>query len=504
MLWNDGYALLTSAAGWAGFCNFAQLKSTILRMRRTKIVATLGPASMGESVLRELMLAGVNVFRLNFSHGSHDDHGKTAALINKLNSELGLDVAILADLSGPKIRTGLVENDRMELKPGDEVTITTRNEVCRGSLISLNYIHFARDVKQGEDVLIDDGKMLLKVTSGNQEDEVKAKVIQGGILHSHKGVNLPHSRLRLPSLSEKDLSDLDFIAALGVHWVALSFVRTATDIAELRKRLELLCAVNPPRIVAKIEKPEAVENIVSIIEATDAVMVARGDLGVEIPLEQVPIVQKKIAGLCIAESKPVIIATQMMEGMINNLRPTRAEVSDVANSVLDGADAVMLSGETSVGSYPVQTVETMSRIITDVEAYGGYHPDIETTVSGLDRKISDHVIMAACDLAQKVNASALIAMTHTGYSAFKLASHRTGAGIYIFSNNRHLLRTLSLVWGVQGIFFEKFSSTDSAMIEMRKTLIARGLIVSGNYIIYVSSIPIGKAGKTNMLKLSMV
>ncbi|NTW23259.1 MAG: pyruvate kinase [Lentimicrobium sp.] len=473
-------------------------------MRRTKIIATLGPASSSEVVLRNLMLAGVNVFRLNFSHGSHEVHASSIAIIERLNNELGLHVAILADLSGPKIRTGMVEGDNLLLIPGDELIITTNNETCRQGIISVNYINFAEDVKAGEDVLLDDGKLLLKVISSDGSTEVRAKVLQGGVLHSRKGVNLPKTKLRLPSLSEKDLKDIDFIVTQNIQWVALSFVRTANDILDLRTKLSELCIGKPPRIVAKIEKPEAVENAEEIIEVADAVMVARGDLGVEIPQERVPVVQKKLASMCIAASKPVIIATQMMEGMISNMRPTRAEVSDVANSVLDGADALMLSGETSVGNFPVETVETMNRIISDVESYGVYQPDVEAPVSAHERKISDSVIMAACDLAGKVNASALIAMTHTGYSAFKLASHRTGSGIYIFSNNRQLLCALNLVWGVHGIYFEMFSSTDNAMLEMQKVLLARGYIVPGNYIIYVSSIPIGKAGKTNMLKLSLV
>lgn len=473
-------------------------------MRKTKIIATLGPVSSSEEMLRRLMLAGVNVFRLNFSHGSHEIHAVSVALIDKLNAELGLHVATLADLSGPKIRTGLVEGNALQLNPGEEYTITTRNEICRPGLISMNYADFAADVKPGEDILLDDGKMLLKALATNGVDEVTAKVIQGGILSSRKGVNLPKTILSLPSLSEKDLDDLRFILTLNIQWIALSFVRTASDIEKLRKLITDGCSGKPPRIVAKIEKPEAVENAAAIISVSDAVMIARGDLGVETPQEQVPVVQKRLARMCIAASKPIIVATQMMEGMISSMRPTRAEVSDVANSVLDGADALMLSGETSVGNYPVQTVETMSRIITDVETYGVFHPDTIYEESIQERRISDSIIMAACDLAKKVNVRALIAMTHTGYSAFKLASHRTNAGIYIFSNSHQLLCSLSLVWGVEGIYFEKFRNTDTAMLEMKKVLVARGHIATGNYIIYVSSIPIGKPGKTNMLKMSVV
>jgi len=473
-------------------------------MRKTKIIATIRPASSSEELLRSLMLAGVNVFRLNFSHGTHEIHAETIVLIDKLNAELGFHVATLADLSGPKIRTGMVEGNSLLLSPGDVYTITSRDVVCNKGMISVNYNNFAADVKPGEKILLDDGKLLLKAVSSNGNDEVIAQVIQGGILSSRKGVNLPKTLLTLPSLSEKDLDDLKFILTLNVQWIALSFVRSAADIEHLRQLIIEGCIGTPPRIVAKIEKPEAVENAAAIIRASDALMIARGDLGVETPQEQVPVVQKRLIRMCIAASKPIIVATQMMEGMINSLRPTRAEVSDVANSVLDGADALMLSGETSVGYYPVQTVETMNRIITDVETYGVFHPDIELEEARQERQISDSVIMAACDLAKRVKAQALIAMTHTGYSAFKLASHRTGGGICIFSNNRQLLCSLSLVWGVRGVYFEKFKNTDTAMAEMKKVLIARGYITTGNYIIYVSSIPIGKPGKTNMLKLSVV
>lgn len=473
-------------------------------MRKTKIVATLGPASNAEPVLRSLMLAGVNVFRLNFSHGSHEIHAASVETIERLNSELGMNVAVLADLSGPKIRTGEVENNAMELKVGEEVAITCKGELCRNGVISVNYAGFARDVRAGEDILLDDGKLLLRAVESDGECLVRAKVIQGGILSSRKGVNLPRTNLSLPSLSEKDLADLDFIVRHNIHWVALSFVRTAADIEELRRRIALYPDSGSLKIVAKIEKPEAVEHAGAIIRASDAIMIARGDLGVEIPQEQVPIVQKKFARMCIAASRPIIVATQMMEGMISSMRPTRAEVSDVANSVLDGADALMLSGETSVGKYPVQTVETMNRIISDVESSGIYYPEIPYEEAPPERRISDAVIMAAADLAGKVNARALIAMTHTGYSAFRLASHRKSAGIYIFTNNRRLLCALSLVWGIEGFYIEKFTNTDAAMLDMRKALIARGCITKGNYIIYVSSIPIGTPGKTNMLKLSIV
>lgn len=450
------------------------------------------------------MVAGVNIFRLNFSHGDHQVHGQSVEYIHKLNRELGLNTGILADLSGPKIRTGIVETGSLLLSEGETWTFSSKDAACRPGHITLNYPWFAADVQPDELILLDDGKIMLKVTASDGIETVKAKVIQGGLLSSRKGVNLPDTILRLPSLSEKDLDDLDFIMSLEIHWVALSFVRKAADIEELRARISAYNKTNPPRIVAKIEKPEAVKNAAEIIHATDAIMVARGDLGVELPLERLPVIQKQLVRQAAAASKPVIVATQMMEGMIENLRPTRAEVSDVANSVLDGADAVMLSGETSIGKYPVETVETMNRIILDVESLddlyykGGHNPSPE------ERTISDSIIMAATSLAQRIEAKAILAMTNTGYSAFKLSSYRPKAVVYIFTANDHLLNTLSLVWGVRAIKFEDFSSTDLVMATMREQLRDMKLLSPGDYVINISSIPIGQPGKTNMLKLSMV
>lgn len=450
------------------------------------------------------MLAGVNIFRLNFSHGDHEMHGRSVAYIHKLNTELDLNVGILADLSGPKIRTGEVEGGSMTLVTGEIFTVSSAESKCKTGQICLNYPHFAADVKPGELILLDDGKMLLKVISTDGNEKVEAQVLQGGVLSSRKGVNLPDTRLRLPSLSTKDLSDLQFIMSLNIHWVALSFVRRASDIIELREKINAYNEINPPRIVAKIEKPEAVTNAEEIIQIADAIMVARGDLGVELPLERLPVIQKQLVRLAAADSKPVIVATQMMEGMIENMRPTRAEVSDVANSVFDGADAVMLSGETSVGKYPVETVETMNRIILDVESLDDLYYKTGHNPAPDERTISDSIIMAAVDLAHGIDAKAILAMTNTGYSGFKLSSHRPKAGIFIFSDNPHLLKTLNLAWGVRAIPFGEFSNTDVAMSKMKSTLCSMGLLNKGDYVINISSIPIGQPGKTNMLKLSQV
>lgn len=473
-------------------------------MRRTKIVATLGPASASEDGIRKLMMAGVNIFRLNFSHGNHETHAQSCYWIRNLNEELGLNAGILADLSGPKIRTGEIEDGSMLLLKGDTVKVTSKEIVCRKGEICINYPHFAEDVKPGELILLDDGKLILEAKVTDNNDKVEAIVVQGGVLTSRKGVNLPDTLLRLPSLSEKDLKDLDFIMGLDVHWIALSFIRTASDIEELRARIRQYKKKDYPRIVAKMEKPEAIKNAEEIILASDAIMVARGDLGVELPPEKLPIIQKQLIRLASAASRPVIVATQMMEGMIESMRPTRAEVSDVANSVLDGADAVMLSGETSVGKYPVETVETMNRIVIDAETLddiyyqSGHNPPLK------ERTISDSIIIAANDLAKKVDARAIVAVTHTGYSAFKISSHRPEAGIFIFSNNKHLMNTLSLVWGVRAIYYDDFSNTDLVMSKMREILINNNLVNQGDFIINISSIPIGQSGKTNMLKLSQV
>lgn len=473
-------------------------------MRKTKIVATLGPASNSRELIKSLMIAGVNVFRLNFSHGSHNDHENSCNLIKELNKELQMKVGILADLSGPKIRTGEVEGGNMPLVTGEKVLMTSRPEKCHSGLISINYEYFAADVNPGESILLDDGKLLLKALETNSVDEVVAEVVQGGILNSRKGVNLPNTKLRLPSLSEKDINDLDFALNQNIQWVALSFVRNAQDIEQLRNIILAKGLKDNPGIIAKMEKPEAILNAEEIIKVSDAIMVARGDLGVELPLESVPMIQKQLVRLAIAASKPVIVATQMMEGMIENMRPTRAEASDVANSVLDGADALMLSGETSVGKYPVETIQTMNRIIVDAEALDDLYYKIGHNPTPKERTISDSIIMAACDLAQTVDAKAILAMTHTGYSAYKLSSHRPKAGVYIFSNNQYLISVLSLVWGVQTVYFEDFSNTDDAMARMRDYLQAKNIVQNGEYVINITSIPMGQPGKTNTLKLSMI
>lgn len=471
---------------------------------KTKVVATVGPACSSREMLCKLIKAGVNVFRLNFSHGAYADHLSVIEHVRSLNSELGTHIALLGDLQGPKIRIGAFADSMVMMTDGHELVFTTKECVCTIDRLYITYPEFARDVKPGEDLLLDDGKLLFRVIETNGVDEVKARVIHGGVLSSKKGVNLPNTVVSLPSLTEKDKRDLAFILEHKFNWVALSFVRKADDIRHLKLAIKELGIVEDvPGIIAKIEKPDAVKNMDEIIAETDGIMVARGDLGVELPLEQVPLVQKKLIRKCNIAAKPIIVATQMMEGMISNIRPTRAEVNDVANSVLDGADAVMLSGETSVGQFPVEVVETMQKIIHEVEQTEEiYNKPHIANCSDKERVISDSILSAACNLAVESNANAIIAMTITGYSAQRISSQRPKQDIYIFTGNRFLLCKLNLVWGIKGFHFDKIvSSTTKTFRAITDQLISEKRIKKGDLLIKVASTPIYVAGQTNTVKL---
>ena len=471
---------------------------------KTKIVATVGPACSSREMLGKLIKAGVDVFRLNFSHGAYSEHLAVIENVRSLNAEFGTHIALLGDLQGPKIRIGAFANKDALMHDGHELIFTTVECDCTADRLYITYPEFARDVKPGEDLLLDDGKLLFRVIETNGVDEVRAKVIHGGILSGKKGVNLPNTVVSLPSLTEKDKRDLAFILEHELNWIALSFVRKADDIRHLKATInELGIPVNMPGIIAKIEKPDAVKNMDEIIGEADGIMVARGDLGVELPLEQVPLVQKKLIRKCNQHSKPIIVATQMMEGMISNIRPTRAEVNDVANSVLDGADAVMLSGETSVGLYPEEVVETMQKIIWEVEQTDDiYNKPHHSNQLDKKRHISDSVLSAACNLAIESNANAIIAMTITGYSAQRISSQRPKQDIFIFTGNRFLLCRLNLVWGIKGFYFDKIvTSTTKTFKALTDQLIAEGRIKKGDLLIKVASTPIYVAGQTNTVKL---
>jgi len=469
---------------------------------RTKIVATLGPASSKKEVLLAMIKAGVDVCRLNFSHGSQADHQKVIDVIREINKQYKTNVGILADLQGPKIRIGMVKDGGINLISGNKIEITTNELVGDDKQIYITYQSFPKDVRAGEVILLDDGKIQMRVLETNNNDTVLCEVIYGGILTSRKGVNLPNTKVSIPSLTEEDLDNLEFALQNDVEWIGLSFVRSADDIIELKRIIGR--SERAARVIAKIEKPEAIDNIDAIINVSDAVMVARGDLGVEMPMEQVPMLQKMIIKKCCAASKPVIVATQMLESMITAARPTRAEVNDVANSVLDGADAVMLSGETSVGEYPIIVIETMQKIVRNVEEVD--YPF--NTPKQLNPKsptyMGDAVCGSAVYLAEKTNAVGIISMTSSGYTAFEISSHRPKASTFIFTSNRKLLNTLSLIWGVRGFFYDKFESTDKTISEVNKILKAERLIEPGNVVINTAAIPIEKKGKTNMIKVTLV
>lgn len=472
-------------------------------MKRTKIVATLGPASSSKEVLKKMMEAGTNVFRLNFSHGAYEDHAKVVVSIRELISETGIHVAILADLQGPKLRVGEMENNGVLLENGKEFIFTSEKIIGNSERAFMTYKSFAADVKPGENVLLDDGKLVLQVTATNGKDEVKTKVIQGGILSSKKGVNLPNTKVSLPSLTEKDLKDLDFALECDVDWIGLSFVRSARDIIELKHIIK--SKGKRARVIAKIEKPEAISDIDDIVQESDGLMVARGDLGVEVPLQNVPLIQKMLIQKCLQYAKPVIVATQMMESMINNLTPSRAEVNDVANAVFDGTDAVMLSGETSVGKYPVEVIQTISKIVIEAETFEGiYHKESIPLNKNDERFITDSICFNATRLAQRVGANAIITMTHSGYTAFKISSQRPRSNIFIFTSNKNLLDTLSLVWGVEGVYYDKMVSTDHTIADAKYLLKKSGLVKEKDLIINIASMPIEDKGKSNMLKLSYV
>ena len=471
-------------------------------MKKTKIVATLGPASSDKAVLREMFLAGLNVCRLNFSHGSYEDHSGVIKTIRELNEETGLNVAILADLQGPKIRTNEMENNGVELVNGSEVLIVTEKVLGTATKFSINYSLLPEDVQPGERILLDDGKLALEVLKTDGKKEITARVIHGGILSSKKGVNFPNTKISMPSLTEKDLEDLQFALDQNVDWIGLSFVRSARDIIELKHIISnRKCKA---KVIAKIEKPEAIEDIDAIILESDGLMVARGDLGVEIPYQNVPIIQKMLIKKCIVHAKPIIVATQMMESMINSISPTRAEVNDVANAVLDGADAVMLSGETSVGKFPVEVIRTMSNIVLEMEKFEGIYNKEELPDKNRERFISDSICFNACRLSQRVEADAIITMSFSGYTAYKIASQRPKAPIYVFTSNKQILTQLNLIWGVKAFYYDKQISTDHTIADIKFLLKTMGLLVIGDLVINIASIPLEELGSSNMLKLSYV
>ena len=468
----------------------------------TKIVATVGPASSSYDMLRDMAAAGVDVFRLNFSHGSHEEHKEVIERILKINAEYGWHIGILCDLQGPKIRIGKIGGRSVDLIDGSDIRFTTQEVLGDHKCVFINYPKFVDDVDVGDRVLLDDGQLILEVKEIVDRHNVILKVIHGGPLSSNKGVNLPDSHISLPCLTTKDLNDLEFILTQPVNWIALSFVRSGSDIDELRDYIDK--AEHPAKIIAKIEKPEALNEINKIIKKSNAIMIARGDLGVEVPMERLPGIQKRIINKCIQRARPVIVATQMMNSMIESPTPTRAEVTDVANSVLDGTDAVMLSGETSVGKYPVGVVMAMNRIIEEAEknySMVGRRPK-PSHKSGTF--LSDVVCFNAAKTAEEIGAVAIIGMTISGYTAFKLSSTRPKPKIYIFSERHYMLSTLSLMWGVHGFYYDKFTSTDETVKDVVKILLKEGKVKKGDVLVNTGTMPLHHRGRTNMMKVTTV
>lgn len=472
--------------------------------KRTKIVATVGPACDTYDKLLELVKAGVNVFRLNFSHGTHEDKKNVIDNIWKIIKSEPYNISILADLQGPKLRVGEIENGSIEFNNGDEFIFTTEKLVGTKQKIYVSYPNLSKDVKPGERIFLDDGKMELKVEKILNATEVLMSVTLGGILFPKKGVNLPDSELTMASLTEKDLKDLEFIFTQKIDWLALSFVRKAVDIIELKKIIK--DNNSKLKVIAKIEMPEALKNLRDIIIESDGIMVARGDLGVEIPVEQVPIIQKDIIRKCMHRAKPVIVATQMMESMIDRTKPNRSEVSDVANAVLEGADAVMLSGETATGNYPTLVVQTMSKIIMEVErtVYDYNKEDMLAPQPHSPSFLSDAICYTACKLAKDSEATALVGMTQSGYTAFMLSSYRPKCPLYIFSKERTLISQLSLSWGVRAFYYAEEESLDDIIFDQINILKERGFLQKGDVVINTGSTPVELHLPTNMVKITRV
>lgn len=471
--------------------------------KKTKIVATLGPSTDEKSILLGMIKAGVDVFRINFSHANHKVVTKHIQWIKDLNRAYSFKTTILADLQGPKLRIGEVE-EGVELFKGDEITFITGEEfIGNKQRIYMNYEKFCKDVKPGENILLDDGKLIFKIIETNLKDSARASVVQGGVLKSKKGVNLPKTKISLPALTKQDIENAIFAMQHSVDWFALSFVRHADDIKDLQSLIEKHNSHKIP-IIAKIEKPEAVKNIDEIMAHCDGIMVARGDLGVEIPVQKVPLIQKKLVLQAKRCRIPVIIATQMMESMISSLIPSRAEVNDVANSVMDGADAVMLSGETSIGNYPVEVIENMSSIIETVEnseiiKVPQTPPHIKTK-----RYITKSICYHAATMANEIDAKVISTLTNSGYTAFQISAWRPNTHILVYTSNKYLLTQLNLLWGVKAFYYDKLVSTDETLKDISKMAVENNFISIGEMSISLVAMPVDEKGMVNTLRVEKI
>lgn len=469
--------------------------------KKTKIVATLGPACSTREVLKNMIEAGVNVFRVNFSHADYDDVKSKIDLIRSLNDEFGYTTAILGDLQGPKLRVGVMKED-VVVHNGDLITFQTAEDIPgTANRVYMNYKEFPKDVNPGERILLDDGKLIFEAVETDKKSEVICRVVQGGPLKSKKGVNLPNTKVSLPALTKKDVKDAIFAIEQKVDWIALSFVRTAEDLMELQDLIAKHSDHKIP-IIAKIEKPEGVANIDKIVAYCDGLMVARGDLGVEVPAHEVPLIQKKLVNRAKTARIPVIIATQMMETMITSLTPTRAEVNDVANSVMDGADAVMLSGETSVGNYPVQVIEKMTQIIEAVEDSPLIMVPQNTPQVRTKRFITKSICHHAAMMANVIKAKAICTLTNSGYTAFQISAWRPQSHILVFTSNQRILTQLNLLWGVKSFYYDKFVSTDDTVTDINQMARDKGFVEKGDFLINLAAMPVADKGMVNTLRVS--
>ncbi|MEC7084729.1 MAG: pyruvate kinase [Bacteroidota bacterium] len=472
-------------------------------IKKTKIVATLGPSSSDRETIKDMMVAGVNIFRINFSHADFEAAKQRIELIRELNKELGFNVGVLADLQGPKLRVGKMKDD-VVVEKGARIVFTTKKiEEGTNALVYMNYQSFPKDVKVGEQILLDDGKLIFEVASTDGQSEVVASVVQGGPLNSNKGVNLPNTEVSLPALTEKDVKDAMFAIEQQVDWFALSFVRNKEDLLDLKKLIKKYSSFDIP-IISKIEKPQALENIDEIIDHSNGLMVARGDLGVEVPAEGVPLIQKNLVLKAKAARIPVIIATQMMESMIEGLTPSRAEVNDVANSVIDGADAVMLSGETSIGKYPVEVIQTMRKIVVNVENSPLILKHSQAPQNKNDRFITKSTCYHAALMATEIEAKAICTLTNSGYTAYQISAWRPDSSILVFTSNRRILTQLNLLWGVKCHYYDRFVSTDETVMDVNLIAKEKGYVKTGDTLVNLLAMPVANKGMVNTLRVSIV
>ena len=474
------------------------------KIKKTKIIATIGPSSSSSKTVEQMMLEGVDVFRINFSHAKHNEVKKTIKLIREIDKKLSLNTAIIADLQGPKLRIGKMRKNS-SFKEGDKITIDSKSQLVGNSKkLYVNYKNLAKDIKEGENILLDDGKIILKILSTNKKDLVTAEVIQGGSIESNKGFNLPNTKITLSPLTEKDTKDAILAINENVDWLALSFVRSKSDIEDLIKIINQNSKYRIP-VIAKIEKPEALKNIDEIIKVSSGLMVARGDLGVELQSSEIPLIQKRLVAKAKKARIPVIIATQMMESMMDSMSPSRAEVNDVANSVMDGADAVMLSGETSVGKYPLEVIKTISSIINKVEnsnliSLANKRPKDQKS----KRYITKSICFSAAKMANDIKAKAISTLTNSGYTAFQISSWRPSTHILVFTSNKRILTQLNLLWGVKAFFYDGFESTDKTVEQINKIALDNKFLIKGDKVINLTSMPIDKKGMTNTLRISEI